>query len=77
MGRQQLHRFAERIVKSFEFIAVEALQICNMLCKVRNRKGMDRAIAEPGWGRGVLRSSEVQVAGADTSYVHYPYRLSS
>ncbi len=49
-GRQELHRLADQIVKCYDFIAVEALQIRNMIRKGKNKRGLNRAIAEQGWG---------------------------
>ena len=37
-------------MKCYDFIAVEALQIRNMIRKGKNKRGLNRAIAEQGWG---------------------------
>ena len=49
-GRQELHRFADHVVQCNDFNAVEALRTRNMLRKGKNKRGLNRAIAEQGWG---------------------------
>ena len=48
-GRQELHRLANWIVRTYDFIAVEALKIKNMLRSGSGKRGLNRAIAEQGW----------------------------
>ena len=48
-GRQELHRHADWIVRTYDFIAVEALKIGNMLRRGPGKRGLNRAIAEQGW----------------------------
>ena len=48
-GRQELHRHADWIVRTYDFIAVEALKIGNMLRRGPGRRGLNRAISEQGW----------------------------
>ena len=48
-GRQELQRLADRIVRTYEFIALEALKIRNMLSGGKGKRGLNRAIAEQGW----------------------------
>ena len=47
--RQELQRLADRIVRTYEFIALEALKIRNMLSGGKGKRGLNRAIAEQGW----------------------------
>ena len=49
-GRQELHRLADRIIRVCDLIAAEALQIRNMTRRGTNKRGVNRAIAEQGWG---------------------------
>ena len=53
LGRQELHRLADQIVKCTDFIAVEARQIRNVIGKGKNKRGLNRAIAAQGWGEFV------------------------
>ena len=48
-GRQELYRLADRVVRTCDFIAVEALKIRNMLSRRPGKRGLDRAIPEQGW----------------------------
>ena len=48
-GRQELHRHADWIVRTYDFIAVEALKIGNMLRRGPGKRGLNRAISEQGW----------------------------
>ena len=38
-------------MKGYELIAVEALRIRNMTHRGKNKRGLNRAIAEHGWGK--------------------------
>ena len=48
--RQELHRLADRIVNSFDFIAVESPRIRNILRKSRSRKGLHLSPSSVGGG---------------------------
>ena len=66
---------ADRMVKGYDLIAVEAFQIRNMTRRGKNKHGLNRAIAEQGWrdffdilncraGRAGIPFIEVPPAGA-------------
>ncbi len=76
-GGRRSAAFADRIVKTRDFIVVEALTIRNTLPRVRGKRGLDRAIAEQGWReffdirRGKAESASVpffEVPPAGTSH---------
>ena len=48
-GRQELHRLAERVVRTSNFIAVEALKTKIMLRKGPEKRGRNPAIGEQSW----------------------------
>ena len=48
-GRQELHRLADRVARTCDFIAVEALKIRNLLSRGPGKRGLNRAIAEQVW----------------------------
>ena len=47
--RQESFRLADMLVRTYDYIAVEALQIRNMSRKGRGKRGLNRSIAAQGW----------------------------
>ena len=70
-GRQELHRLAERVVRTYDFIAVEALKIRSMLSRGKGKRGLNRAIAEQGW-REFLDILGCKAASAGIPFVEVP-----
>ena len=70
-GRQELHRLADRVVRTCDFIAVEALKIRNMLRRGKGKRGLNRAIAEQGW-REFLDILEGKAESAGIPFVEVP-----
>ena len=70
-GRQELRRLADRIVKGYDLIAVEALQIRNLTRRGKNKHGLNRAVAEQGWGE-VFDILKCRAARAGIPFVEVP-----
>ena len=70
-GRQELHRLADRVVRTCDFIAVEALKIRNMLSRGKGKRGLNRAIAEQCW-REFLDILRCKAESAGIPFVEVP-----
>ena len=59
------------MVKGYDFIAVEALQIRNMTRRGKYKRGLNRAIAEQGWG-AFFDILKCRAARAGIPFVEFP-----
>ncbi len=85
--RNWQHRITSELVKDYDFIAAEDLQIQNMTASasgtveepgrnVKQKRGLNRSILEQGWG-GILSQLEYKAERAGVRFVRVPPQYTS